>query len=223
MAFLGMLIEALMLLLLLPKRIVIRFLPALGMIAGLLFFRLAPADYWNWMSTIKAPQQEASAASRFVLTETSLKILADYPMGVGYKNYQFVSPNYLDPSLLSNGRRSAHNSFFAILCEAGPFAFFFWLVAFAGALVIMRRVRKSAEPRSPTSIQVYAMGMEVGLYGWLVGGLFHDVHDVDPAYWFVALSIVVYRLNCCSQMAETDYMPVESNLVFKRSTIGMQD
>jgi hypothetical protein len=210
-AFVGMVVEGLILLLVLPRQVVLRLVPTVAVIAGLMVFRLAPENYWDWIRTVEHPQSEGSAASRFVLAETSLKILADHPFGVGYKNYQFVSPRYLGTDMLTDGKRSAHSSFFALLCETGPFGFFFWSMAFGGTLLILRRIRKGAEPAQWSRIQIYAVGFEVGLYGWLVGGLFVDLHDVDPAYWFLALAIVLYRLDqqARNQMAAEELFPVE--------------
>ena len=70
-------------------------LPVVLVGIALFVFRLAPADYWARMQTIEAPTQESSANSRFLIANASLQILADYPMGVGYRNYPDVSPRYL--------------------------------------------------------------------------------------------------------------------------------
>ncbi len=120
------------------------------------------------MSTIEAPTEEASANSRFVIASASLRMLADYPMGVGYRNYPDVSPRYLDTTFLTHGRRSAHNSFFSVACETGYLGFAVWISAFAGAIWLCRRIRKAANFSRLTQVDIYAMGIEIGLYGWLV-------------------------------------------------------
>jgi hypothetical protein len=187
--------EAAVLLFMLPRRIKLRVLPALAVAGGLFVFRFTPPEYWNWMKTIETPAEEGSAQSRFVLASTSMRILLDYPMGVGYRNYLNVSPRYLDAGYLTQGTRSSHNSFFTVLCETGPLGFIAWIMAFGGAAWLLRRIRLQSDPRQLAPIEIYAMGMEIGLYGWFVGGLFHDLHDVEPAMWFVALSIVLVRLH----------------------------
>jgi hypothetical protein len=213
MAFVGMAIEGLFLLLFLPRKMLFRAVLSFGVIVGLMVFRLAPESYWDRMSTIRDPLSEASAASRFAMAETSLRMLADHPLGVGYRNYQFVSTQYLDPEMLTEGRRSSHNTYFAILCEAGPFAFVFWTAAFGGSLLLLRRIRKGTEFVQWSRLQLYAVGMEVGLYGWLAGGFFDDLHDVDPAYWFLALSIVLYRLDNHARIQAEDEAQTSSELI----------
>jgi O-antigen ligase len=118
----------------------------------------------------------------------------DYPFGVGYRNYLVVSPRYLPPEFLDQGKRSAHNSYFAVLCELGVQGLLAFLWTFGGAIVLMRRVRKASDRAEPGRLGLYALGIEVGLCGWLTGGLFHDLHNVDPAYWFVGFAVAIMRL-----------------------------
>ena len=69
-----------------------------------------------------------------------------------------------------------------------------WLFAFGGAAWRLRRIRKQADARKPERIEIYAMGFEIGLYGWFIGGFFHDFHNVDPAFWLVAFTVALVRL-----------------------------
>jgi len=193
--FVCLAVEGLLFAIMVPRRITVRLLPVLAIGVGLLLFQFTPKNYWEWVSTISAPTQEASANSRFAVNEASIRMFLDYPMGVGYRNYPDVSPRYLPKSLLSKGRRSAHNSFFAVLCETGVLGFAAWICAFGGAIWLMRRLRRSRDGEDLTNLAVYALGIELGLYGWMVGGLFQALHEVDPAYWFVGFAIVLTRLH----------------------------
>jgi O-antigen ligase len=188
-------VEGVLLVLFLPKRLTLRWAPVLVIIVVVFFVPLAPEDYWTRAETILSPHEEASANSRFVIAGASLAMLSDYPFGVGYRNYPDVSPRYLGAESLSEGRRSAHNSFFAVACETGIPGFALWMAAIVSALLMLRRVRKGMDHRAPTFVAVTALALETGLYGWLVGGLFQDYHEVDPAYWFVVFAIVLTRLN----------------------------
>src|SRR5205823_12526244 len=55
--------------------------------------------------------------------------------------------------------------------------------------------RRGGEAAKPARIEVVAMGLEIGLYGWIIGGCFQADHEVDPAYWFAALAVMVTRLH----------------------------
>jgi hypothetical protein len=194
-AFVALLAECVLLLLFLPRRITLRLVPLMAL-AGILFvYRLTPVNYWDRMKTIESPTTEGSAASRFVLADTSWRMFLDYPLGVGYKNYQYVSPRYLDAGSLTEGKRSSHNSFFAVLCDLGIVGFTLWGLAIGITLVTLRKVRKNFDWSASKPVEVAAMGLEIGLYGWLVTGLFGDQSGLDPAYWFMALAVVFCRLS----------------------------
>ena len=188
-----------LILLFLPRRIALRLTPVMAIGVALFLFRFTPEDYWTKMTTILAPHEEASANSRLVINDASWRMLQDYPMGVGYRNYLDVSPRYLGAQLLTGGRRSAHNSFFSVVCETGVFGFAVWVVAFGGTIWMLRGIRKRSNAAKPSRVAVYAMGLEIGLYGWLAGGWFQAYHEVDPAYWFVALAVALRRIQAQEQ------------------------
>ena len=193
--FVSLVVEGALLVLFLPRRVTLRMAPAFAAAILLFVFRLTPDDYWERVETIRTPTEESSAYSRIVVNQASGRIFVDYPMGVGYHNYAYVSPQYLPPEFLTHGRRSAHNSFYATLCDTGVLGFAFWMWAFVGAAFQLRRIRKTADPRQPDSSAVYAMGLEIGIYGWLAGGMFQADHEVDVAYWFVAFAVILTRLH----------------------------
>lgn len=193
--FLSLVAETGMLLLVLPRRVTLRLLPVLIAAGGLFVFRLAPPDYWERMSTIKDPTKEASANSRFVINEASWKMLMDYPIvGVGYRNYMVVSPRYLQADYLTGGMRSAHNTYYTVACELGIVGFLVWGYAVAMMMWTLRRVRKRANRSEVDRVGMLAMGMELGLYGWLMGGWTQSDQEVDPVFWFAAFTVILVRL-----------------------------
>jgi len=194
--FVSLVVESIIILLFLPKRITLRLLPCLVAGGCIFVFRLTPENYWQRVDTISAPTQEASANSRFVINQASKRMFLDHPiLGVGYRNYPYISPMYLDSNFLTEGKRSAHNSYFTVLCETGIAGFVPWISAFLGAAWLLRRIRKQIDMQRLTKVEIYAMGFEVGLYGWLSGGCFQAHHEVDPAYWFVGFAVVLTRLH----------------------------
>jgi hypothetical protein len=204
-------------------RVLWRILP-IGILGGALFIvKFTPTDYWNWMKTLEAPTEEASADSRLIVNRGSIAMLLHHPMGVGYRNYPVISPQYLPASVLSHGARSAHNSFFTIICENGVFGFCVWIFSFAGAIVYLRRIRKSSRG-AITPLVNYALALEVGLFGWAVNGLSMAEHEVDPAYWFLALTVVMVRLHHQAKLQAPNAAPetvpvVASSIVRSRQPV----
>lgn len=194
-------LQVLLLLFYLPRRITVRIAPAIFVAGALFIFRLTPTNYWEKMGTILHPHEEASANSRFVVNSASLHMFFDFPWGVGYQNYAYVSPLYLPDQALTDvdGRRlrAAHNSFFAVLCDTGAEGFALWMAIFLGAIISLRRVRRGFADNTVSLLQAYAIALELGLYGWLLGGWTQDYQEVDPAYWFAGLAVVLTRLSRC--------------------------
>jgi O-antigen ligase len=192
--FVALAVEAVLLLFLGPRVILKRVLPAFAIGALLFVFRFTPDTYWDWISTIRNPTEEGSANSRLVVNAASIRMFFDHPLGVGYRNYPDVSPRYLPVELLSQDRRSAHNIYFTVLCETGIFGFIPWIGAIGCSLFLLRRLRKAAKTGELT-FAPYALAMELGLYGWLVDGIFQGDQEADPAYWFMVLAVVATRLH----------------------------
>jgi O-antigen ligase len=92
------------------------------------------------------------------------------------------------------GLRSAHNGFLDILCETGLIGFICMGVAFGGTVLLLRRIRISLRTNPTDMLAVYAVGLEVGMYGWFADNCFMGDHELDPAYWFVALAVIMIRL-----------------------------
>jgi len=191
--FVSLAAEIVLLVVMGPRIILKRVLPVASVCVLLFLFRFTPDTYWDWMGTIETPTTEGSARSRLVVNGASIRMFRDHPLGIGYRNYPDVSPQYLPEEWLTNGRRAAHNIYFTILCETGIFGFAAWMSAIIGSLLLLRKLRKTAKLGDMT-FSPYALGLEIGLYGWLVDGCFQGDHEVDPAYWFMALAVVMTRL-----------------------------
>jgi O-antigen ligase len=196
--FTALIIEFVLVFLFVPRAQKRQLIPALVGGLGLLIFRFTPPDYWEKMSTIATPHEEASAESRFVINDASWRMFLDHPMGVGYRNYPQTSPRYLDTGYLTKADdgelvRSAHNTYFTVLCETGVFGFAIWIAGFGGTILMLRGIRKRAGPNMGR-LEFYATGLEIGLFGWCIGGWFQSYHEVDPAYWFVGFAVVLFRL-----------------------------
>lgn len=217
-AFVGLIIQMGLLVVLLPRKIILRLLPFGAAALCLFVFRLTPENYWEWVGTLKSPEQDPSAVSRPIIYAAALHMFIDHPLGVGYRNFPGMSPLYLAPQYLerTTHTRGAHDSYLTILCETGIFGFAAWIFAFAGAAWLLRRIRKRADPRNLTRVEVYAMALELGLYGWMAAGTFHSMQEVDPVYWFVALAVIMTRLHArrgADELSQGDDQISETALV----------
>lgn len=198
----------------------IRFKAALPIAAAaaIFVFYLTPAEYWEDMASILAPETEGSARSRFAINDASFAIIADYPHGVGYNNYSDISMHYMSEEWLTDlGTRDAHNSYLKVMAEFGIVGFVIWVGSFFITWLYFRKVRTtmiSGQP--PTRLQLYALSFELGLMGITAGIWTHSYNDLDTLYWFIAFSCIVYNLHLKQSRAETpaqvDEVPLKVKL-----------
>jgi hypothetical protein len=158
-----------------------------------------PEDYWQRLQTIKTYKSEASAASRFTIADASMRMLKDYPFGVGFRNYQYVSRNYLPGDSLTfdpkTGERvrAAHNTWFAVACDTGILGIFLFCATFFGTWRLLRKTRLISRADPYDELALITFGLETGLIGWAVAGLFQTLSEDDPVFWTVALAVLLYR------------------------------
>lgn len=199
--FLNLVLTAGFFLLLAPRNLRKKSLVPFAVGAAIFILVLAPPGYFDYMKTILDPSQESSAASRSVINQASMQIIADYPQGIGYNNYSLISMAYMPEEVLTEfGTRDAHNSYFKVATEFGIIGFLLWISAFIAALVLLRRVRKDLKPDASLSrLQLYAFALAAGLLGIAPGIATHNYNDLDTLYWFVAFSCIVYNLHQLQQ------------------------
>ncbi len=180
-----------------PPRIRAKSVVPFAVAAVLFIFVFAPPGYLEEMATILDPSSESSAASRSVINQASWQIVADYPWGIGYDNYELVSLDYISEEYLSNvGTRDAHNSYLKVACEFGVVGFAVWIITFFVAWLYFRKVRKTmTKGQPPTKLQLYALAFEVGLIGITLSIYTHNYNDLDTLYWFVAFSCILFNIH----------------------------
>jgi hypothetical protein len=86
-----------------------------------------------------------------------------------------------------------------------------WILAIMIALLCLRRIRKNARGRPWTAPEYYAIAIEIGLYSWLAIGFFDDESNLDPAYWFLALAVILVRVTQGASTEQT--VPAEELLL----------
>jgi len=170
---------------------------------------IAPASYWEEMSTLQQGTHESTAASRIYFWQIAIRQFIDHPLiGVGVNNYGVWLPDYAHrDDKLSDGRpvsgmtraygRVAHSMYFTILAELGILgsAFFAFLVYhFFKNSIHMAKTFNSVNPGknatkansdgSLLSWRSLNLGLTGGMIGYLVSGAFVSVLFF-PYFWLM--------------------------------------
>ena len=135
-------------------------------------------------------EDEGSAEQRLAIWAVARGIIAEnWLTGVGigaYNESHFIMaqrPGY-NPSAI--GKRDTHSTYLNILAETGVVGFSFFVLLIGVTLQKSRLARRNAGDASPT-LKAQLIWLEIGLYGFLVAGIWGTYGKLGPLYVHVAI------------------------------------
>ena len=125
-------------------------------------------------------------------------------MGTGYKGTQWLSPQYMGEHMLtSGGRRSAHNSLFALLVDFGIIGLGLYLMMYMRMFLNIRGMNKRIKPEDIEGGALLA-GVGGALAVVFVSGQASNFYHAEIQYWLLAIIAVMYRLYVTDRVGEPD-------------------
>ncbi|MFT5288060.1 MAG: putative O-glycosylation ligase (exosortase A-associated) [Planctomycetota bacterium] len=172
----------------------------IGVLLGMIALLLAPKEYTDRLSTISAPTEEGSAASRLRAWGIATNMALDNPwFGVGFGKFPQHYLEYCDDP--SPGEKAgtaiivAHSSYFQVWAEAGSLCLGIYGFLILSSLWTCWRIRKEARQRYFSSwIINYATMFEATMMAFVVGAAFLNRAHFDLFYHWVALIVVFSKL-----------------------------
>ena len=172
-----------------PKKV--KILGTLFLLGGLAV-AFAPKGLWTRMeglryatsaSTLGEVDSEGSAAQRWAIWQTGMRIAADYPItGVGLGAYRYANGSLSDVL----GNRDAHSTYLTLLAENGTIGLLLFL-ALVGATIAkslsLRRRIKSVLPEGAAQLRY----LELGLICFLIAGIWGSYSKLTFLYLHIAL------------------------------------
>lgn len=172
-----------------------------GMVVGALLLciglTLAPAEWYERLSTLKNVEDDGSAMGRIKAWKVARDMILDNPIfGVGFERFQ---ANYLayDPAGAGGGikTRVAHNAYLQIWSETGTPAF----LAYVGLMLIcvfdLWSLRREAARKLERSwILYYCTAFEGAILTFMLGSTFLNRAHFDLIYHYFALVLVFGRI-----------------------------
>ena len=186
-----------------------RLIRVLSLVGLVLFVALTNPVYWDRIDTIKVAGEqiegEDTGFGRVVLMKAQLRMFAEHPLGCGHRCTADLSPAYLDDVFLTGEEgqraRSSHNTFLTLLVEQGiPGAvmYIFLLVWIARSVLRLRDPMRRLSGLLPNT---YAATVAI-LGAITVGDLFVDYLKFEARVWFLAVLMVLYKLEAKSNPRE---------------------
>ncbi len=192
-AFIGLACGAIAAVLAAPRarRYRIHFLLVIG---ALLAFSLTDTHFWDRMATLTSREVlagDAAAVSRADIWRASLRMIADYPLGVGPGNFQHVISSYESRYY----KRSTHNTLLVCFTELGIHG---GMVFLALAAVSLRSLYFSARlarhTNRPVETHLLAYGFLVAYVTYFITGLGTERFYCESFWWVMVLPQCLHRV-----------------------------
>ena len=173
-----------------------------------LFAAVAPASYWNRISTIYNYEQDYNYTmkeknSRFSIWSTGLRIFASHPMtGVGISCFGVAHRKYSETGM----DISPHNSFVQVAVELGIVGLVLFVSIIFISIRTARRIRRRIIRNDEDDDLLWlASAVEISFIGFIVSGFFLT-HAYSPIFCFLTgMSAALYARDRASR-AEDDHI-----------------
>ena len=147
--------------------------------------------------------QDDTSLQRMAYWDLGLEIMNDHPiLGVGYYNWQvygrFKYPDGVGPIGVVE---KAHNIYFQVGAELGYTGLIIFIIMFISLFRINAKTRKAAVICENNFLYYLTYGLDAGLIGYLIAGIFVTVFFY-PFYW-VQMALIVATYSVASQQLKS--------------------
>jgi O-antigen ligase len=177
----------------------------LGTVVGgvLIFTMFAPQSYWDRVATIWGGGSEEAQSDEYLrsgltprweLWKTGVTIMLENPLlGVGLGNFTIAEGMTHGGTKLGSGKWTApHNSFTQIGAELGVLGLVLFVYLLYRALRNCRTVIRVTKRNPHLRHHFYlAQGLQVSVYGYIVGGMALSHAFSDFLYFLIALTVLL--------------------------------
>lgn len=192
-AFLGLAITALIAMIYAPQHLRRKvYAGVLLALAGGIY--LADEQFIQRMTTIASEEQERdeSANQRLETWRAGVKMIMDYPLGVGPGNWYQTIGRY-DPKY---SFRDSHSTYIKLAAEQGWLGTVLFVIIAVNAFLILHRVRRRSENLPPELLkdfQYLALGFTLSLAGFLLCCALITLLYMEALWWFLVLPVCLER------------------------------
>ena len=170
-----------------------------SVLAVLLFFMLAHDQFIDRLSSLfnaidGESELDNSAASRLEIAAYGWEMAKDHPLGAGHKGTRSLSSQYMPAYLLSEGSRSAHNSYMDALVSYGFIGLTLYLMLYFWAAKKLFWLRGVAERERDPELGTLTMLYAAVLGTVFASGMFSNFVFAEVQFWMFALLAATMNL-----------------------------
>lgn len=171
-----------------------------GIICVCAFVYLADEVFWERFETITKSAQTDKGSGRLTIWLEGLQMAKDYPFGAGGDGFQVLSPYYLIN--LTDGKRSAHNTYLLVLVEQGKLGLIIFLCLNLNMLIILKKGHKLILLKQKLNqiddndrfLYLTNIALSAALAGHLTGAIFGTRLYYGYYYFIISMSVATTYL-----------------------------
>ncbi len=198
-AFVALIMIALVGLVLFPPKEKLKIILAI-LAAAIMVLWLANETFWERQKTTLKPKEEGSAASRFYLWNGAIKVIRDYPLGIGDEGFEYLVWEYvpeLVPKMEQKGAKTVHNTFLLAGVDWGIPGLFLFMGFLIHTFLVLHRMKVKLKFLYPQFRKKYyydIIALQLALIGFLTAGFFTNRLYAEVLYWYGALSVAMVNI-----------------------------
>ncbi len=192
-----------------------------GVMGVALFFYVASETFWERMGTIGAAanrteQIDKSADSRYVIIESQLLMVREYPFGGGRRATTVLSPLFIPIEFHARqGGRSSHNTFMSALVDEGIPGFIIWLAITVLLGKYCLAIRRTARLADDAELGWLNAATASGIAVVVVGGLFFPLLAAEIFIWLLAITCSLRSISNKTQLSDPDQVIANKKAAIK--------
>jgi len=153
---------------------------------------LTDPGFWQRMTTLKKenPEQlDISAKGRVWAWKAALKMVKNYPLGIGEGNFkQYVG--MFDERIPG---RDTHNTYFRCIAELGCLGFLVLLILIFNAFVTLKKIWEISKSNQMLDYQWHVFALSIALVIFLTCAFFITETYVEEFYWLFTFPVLLER------------------------------
>lgn len=162
-------------------------------VALLITVPLVPVQYWARAKSISDLSDPAIKA-RLDVWKTGLEMMKDAPfrgIGLGVFKYEYAERAFMSTDIRTRTALFAHNAYLQIGAETGIFGLAFFLLLLFFSWQDLKKAEKNFQKRNDNLFSGLALGLRLGLLGFLVCAVFLTQAFLTMLWLILPLAVVV--------------------------------
>nr|WP_252730425.1 O-antigen ligase family protein [Colwellia sp. E2M01] len=188
------------------KRTSVIFIILMGLLALSIIVDKTTIQRIQTMQNYEVNEGAESGATRTVFWKAAIDLSKDYPLGTGYKGFEYFAPFYI-PENIHTGKsknRAVHSTWFEVLSEVGYPGLIVFLLLIFSSINHLRKTIITLKGRGDIKGYFKVIAIRSSFIGFLVLMTFLNRARSEVLYWLILFSGIAYNLFVVQKATKND-------------------